>query len=189
MKKIYLLTVVAFFVTVISATAQRVLLHLPSNYEVTIDDRYYVNNETVNSISYGQHTVKLYQLRPGILGIGKRRVLVNTSFFEMRNNDVNIDVDQYGQLRIYESGNYNDRSGNNNNNNNYPNGEYGNGRNNSRGNCNNGNGYGPYNNPGRGHKYGLYKKHNNKHDKHERDDRDDDNDDDDNNHGRNNRDN
>ena len=170
MKKFYLLMVVALLVTAISASAQRVLLRIPSNYEVNIDGRYYVNNETVNSIGYGQHTVRLYQVRPGILGIGKRRTLVSTSSFAMRNNDVAIEVDQYGQLRINDYGYSNNQ---NRDRNNYPNDDYDNRKNNGRG-------YGPYNNPGRGHKYGLYKKNHDKHDKHDRRDRDDDDNDRDN---------
>jgi hypothetical protein len=164
MKKIYLLTAVALLVTVFSATAQRVILRLPANYDISIDDRYYVNNESINDIGYGQHTVKLYQVRPGIFGVGKRRTLVTTSSFSMRNNDVAIEVDQYGQMRIYETGNYNNQNGNNGSNNN--NGDYS---------CQkrNGKGYGPYNNPGRGNKYGLYKKQNGKHKKHDKHDRDD----------------
>ncbi|MGE5109053.1 MAG: hypothetical protein ACM3H8_16065 [Sphingobacteriales bacterium] len=174
MKKFYLLMVVALLVTAMSATAQRVLLRIPSNYEVNIDGRYYVNNETINSLGYGQHTVSLYQVRPGIWGIGKRRTLVSTSSFEMRNNDIAIEADQYGQLRINDYG----YSGNKNRNrNNYPNDDYDYRKNNGRGNGNNGNGYGPYNNPGRGHKYGLYKKHHNKHDRDSRRDWDDDDDD------------
>ena len=167
--------VVALMVTAISASAQRVLLRIPANYEVSIDNRYYVNNETVNSVGYGQHTVKLYEVRPGILGIGKKRTLVSASSFEMRNNDVSVEVDQYGQLRIYDSGYNNNNNNQNGNRNNSSNGDYG---------CrsNNGRGYGPYNNPGRGHKYGLYKKNHDKHDKHDRRDWDD-NDDDDNGRG------
>ncbi|MBI2729676.1 MAG: hypothetical protein HYX40_02795 [Sphingobacteriales bacterium] len=173
MKKIYLLLVAALFVTFISAEAQRVIVQLPSNYEVDIDGRYYSNNETVNNISYGQHTVRLYEVRPGLLGIGKRRQLVSTSTFDLRNNDVSIEVDRNGQLRIYDSGYNNNQNGNWNNGN--RNNNTGNGNNYQNGNGRgNGKGYGPYNNPDRGHKYGLYKK--NKNDRRDWNDDDDDHD-------------
>lgn len=179
--------VAALLVTAVSASAQRVFIRIPSNYEVSIDDRNYVNNETVNSIGYGQHTVKLFKQSTGIWGVIKRKVPVSTSSFEMRNNDVTIEADQYGQLRIYDSGYNNNQNGNGNN---YPNnGGYGNQNgngnnypNNGGNGCQRGNGkgYGPYNNPGRGHKYGLYKKD---HNKNERRDWNDNNDDDDHEHG------
>lgn len=152
MKKIYLLLAVALFAATLSVSAQRVILRIDNNYEVNIDGKYYGSNATVPTLSYGQHTVKLYQVQPGILGIGKRRSFVTSSNFEMRNNDVIIETDQNGQLRINEVGNNNNQTRTRDRNNN---GDYEYQKNSQK---RNGKGYGPYNNPGRGHKYGLYKK-------------------------------
>ena len=154
MKKIYLFIAVALTAATISTSGQSVILRLNNNYEVNIDGRFYSSNATVPSLSYGQHTVKLYEVQPGILGIGKKRTLVSTSGFELRNNDIIIEVDQYGKLRINEVGNYNSQNQNGDRNNNTVNGGYDNQRNTQK---QNGRGYGPYNNPGRGHKYGHYK--------------------------------
>jgi hypothetical protein len=155
MKKIYLFIVSTLFLGIISASAQRVILRVNNNYEVNIDGRYYEYNETVPALNYGTHTVKLYEVRPGFVGIGKKRTLVSSANFELRNNDVIIETDSYGQLRIYEEG-YNTRRQETIDRNGEPvdrdydrNDEY---------KTKNGKGYGPYNNPGRGHKYGLYKK-------------------------------
>jgi len=153
MKKIYLFIAVALFAATISASAQKVTLRLSNNYEVNIDGRYYDYNSTVPTLNYGMHTVKLYEVQPGFLGIGKKRNLVSTSSFELRNNDIVIETDQYGRLRINEVGNYDTQNQNRNRNIN-GNGDYGYQQ---RTQNNQGNGYGPYNNPGRGHKYGLYK--------------------------------
>ncbi|HLF47694.1 MAG TPA: hypothetical protein VI548_14795 [Chitinophagaceae bacterium] len=155
MKKFYFLLAVALFAATLSVSAQRVILRLNNNYEVNIDGRYYGSNATVPTLSYGQHTVKLYEVQPGILGIGKRRNLVSSSTFEMRDNDVLIETDQNGQLRINQVGNYNNSQTRNRDRNNNENGDYGYQKNTQQ---RNGKGYGPYNNPGRGHKYGLYKK-------------------------------
>ena len=153
MKKNLILIAAALLITGISATAQRVILRISSNHEVNIDGNYYDHNETVPALSNGTHTVKLYEVKPGFIGIGKKRTLLSSSNFELRNNDVIIETDQYGQLRINEVGNNNtsrrtsgDRS-------------YEGTTTQSR---KNGKGYGPYNNPGRGNKYGLYKNKKNK---------------------------
>lgn len=164
MKKIYLLLTIGLFVATISASAQNVILRLDDKYDVSIDGRNYANNSTISTLDYGQHTVNVYEVKKGFLGIGKKKELVSTSNFELRNNDVTIDVDQYGQLRINESGNYNtqnrrydrttDRSIDRDADRSYDRNEEKKGK-----------GYGPYNNPGKGNKYGLYKDKHNKADK------------------------
>ena len=164
MKKFYIFIAVVLFSATISAYGQQVILRFSKNYEVSIDGRYYEYNETVPTLNYGQHEIKLYEVEPGFLGLGKRRVLANTSSFELRNNDVIIEVDQNRRLRISQVGN-NNNTRNQQDNRNY---DRTNDRNGDYNNQQNGKGYGPYNNPGRGHKYCLYKKGNSK--KHDKDD-------------------
>ena len=149
MKKIYLLLAVGILAATISASAQNVVLRIDNNYDVSIDGRNYEGNATIPNLGDGHHTVNVYEVKPGFLGIGKKRTQVSSSGFELRNNDVTIDVDQNGQLRINEVGNsntqnrrYDDRNTN---------------RNYDQNDERNGKGYGPYNNPGKGNKYGLYK--------------------------------
>ena len=161
MKKIYLLLAVGILAATISASAQNVILRMDKNYGVSIDGRNIDDDITMPNLGAGHHTINVYKLSGGILGLGKKRTLVSTSSFELRNNDVTIDVDQYGQLRINEVGNYNtqdrrydertndrttDRTYDRNSDRSY-----------DRNDRKNGRGYGPYNNPGKGHKYGLYK--------------------------------
>jgi len=162
MKKNLILIAAALLISGISATAQRVILRISSNHEVNIDGNYYDYNETVPTLSSGTHTVKLYEVKPGFIGIGKKRTLLSSSNFELRNNDVIIETDQNGQLRINEVGNNNtsrrtsgDRSYEENTQN------------------RKGKGYGPYNNPGRGNKYGLYKNKKTKKDKNKQNRNDD----------------
>jgi hypothetical protein len=168
MKKLYAFIAVALFSATISAYGQQVILRFSKNYEVNIDGRYYEYNERVPTLNYGQHTAKLYEVEPGFLGLGKRRVLAHTANFELRNNDVIIEVDQNRKLRITQVGNKNTR--NQQDSRTY---DGTSDRNRDNDNQRNGRGYGPYNNPGRGHKYGHYKNGKNK--SHDRDDdRDDD---------------
>jgi hypothetical protein len=158
MKKIYLLLAVGILAATISASAQNVVLRMDNNYDVTIDGRKYQTSATISDLGYGRHTVHVYRLSGGILGIGKKKTLVSTSDFELRNNDVTIDVDQNGQLRINELGNYNtqnrryeDRRSDRDDDDRDRDRRY------DRNEEKNGRGYGPYNNPGKGNKYGLYK--------------------------------
>ena len=152
MKKIYLLLTIGLFAATMSATAQKVILRVDNNYDVSIDGRNYEGNATIPGLAAGGHTVNVYEVKKGFLGIGKKRTLVSTSNFDLRNNDVTIDVDQYGQARITEQGNYNtqnrrlDRTTDRN-----ADGSY------DRNAEKKGKGYGPHNNPGKGNKYGLYK--------------------------------
>ena len=158
MKKIYLLLTIGLFVATISASAQNVVLRLDDKYDVSIDGRNYANNSTISTLGQGQHTINVYEVKKGFLGIGKKKELVSTSNFELRNNDVTIDVDQYGQLRINESGNYNTQNRRYDRTTDPRNTDRTYDRNAEK----SGKGYGPYNNPGKGHKYGLYKDKNNK---------------------------
>ena len=149
MKKIYLLLAVGILAATISTSAQNVVLRMDNNYDVSIDGRNYEGNATIPNLGAGQHTINVYAVKPGFLGIGKKRTQVTSSSFELRNNDVTIDVDQNGQLRINQMGNsttQNRRYDERNTDGNYE-------QNDER----NGGGYGPYNNPGKGNKYGLYK--------------------------------
>jgi hypothetical protein len=149
MKKIYLLLAVGILAATISVSAQNVVLRIDNNYDVSIDGRNYEGNATIPNLGNGQHTVNVYEAKRGLFGIGKKKVLVSTSGFELRNNDVTIDVNQNGQLRINEVGNSNTQ--------NRRNDDRDRDRNYDRNDDRNGRGYGPYNNPGKGNKYGHYK--------------------------------
>ena len=101
MKKIILFA--AIVVGMMSAaSAQTVTVRMSGNQQVSIDGRFY-NSSTSIPLSYGRHTVKLYNVRPGF--IFSKRVLVSSSSFDLRNNNVTIYADQYGQLAINETGN------------------------------------------------------------------------------------
>lgn len=91
----------------VSAAARepQVILNSDNNYEVKIDGRTYSgNNTTIPNLGQGYHSVEVYQLSKGVFGIGKKRTQTSASGFELSNNDVYINVDQNGQLRINESG-------------------------------------------------------------------------------------
>ena len=167
MKKFTTLLIAAMVVLVASASAQqaRVILRSNTNYEVQVDGRTYDNTgtSTITDLPYGRHSVAVYQVvSKGIFGIGKKRNQLSFEQFDLRNNDVIIDVNQNGQVRVSENGNY----GNNNQRN--RNGGY---------NDNHGK-YGNSEGKGRGHKYGHYKNKNKQYSKGNNKHHDDDDDDD-----------
>ncbi len=168
MKKYVLFAVAALMAFTLKAAAPigQVTLRADKNYDVVIDGQSYRGNTTI-PMSQGYHQVQVYT-RGGF--IIKKRSLVSSSSFNLRNNDVLIDVDNNGQVHIFQDSysrtnrnrNYDDR--------NYDDRNY----KGSRG--DNGRGWGPYDNPGRGHKYGLYKNKNKNKKSHDKDwdDEDDD---------------
>jgi hypothetical protein len=161
MKKFTLFLLGGLLAFTISANAQQATLRIYKNYEVAIDGQYYSGNRTISNLSQGYHQIQVYH-KTGF--IAKTRKLVSSSSFNMRNSNVMIDVDQNGQLQIYQD------SYSNNNNGGYDNGNGDRTYDGTR--KGNGKGYGPYNNPGRGHKYGLYKNKNKKNKNHGRHDDD-----------------
>lgn len=98
---------VALLTATISASARNVILRLNDNYDVSIDGRYYQGNTTISDLDQGRHRVNVYKVSGGFLGIGKKRSLVSTSNFNLRNNDVVIDVNRNGEVRINKGNNYN----------------------------------------------------------------------------------
>lgn len=107
MKKISLFILSSLLAVVLFAAGRQpmVTVNTSNDYEVMIDGTYYKGNNTIPNLSQGTHSVQVYQAKRGLLG--KRRTLVSTSSFQVRDNDVKIFVDANGQLRINESGNSN----------------------------------------------------------------------------------
>ena len=93
MKKILTIILASFLGVAASASAiqPQVTLHTSNNYDVKIDNNFYNGNtSTIPDLVQGNHRVEVYQVKAGsgIFGIGKKRVLVSTSQFTLRNNDV-----------------------------------------------------------------------------------------------------
>lgn len=110
MKKLSVFILSSLFALTLSATGRQpqVTINTSNNYEVRIDGNTYNGNNTIPNLNQGTHAVQVYQVRKGLFG--KNRTLVSSSSFQLYNNDVNIFVDSNGQLRISESGNYNNNN-------------------------------------------------------------------------------
>jgi hypothetical protein len=85
-----------------------VIVNSSSDLEVRIDGNKYSKPETNNTnmiipnMTQGSHTLEVYRVSGGILGIGKKRDLLSRTSFNVGNNDITINIDQNGQARISE---------------------------------------------------------------------------------------
>ena len=106
MKKIFTL-IAATFLTVATFAADHrpsVSIRSRGNYEVVIDGRSYISRNGMMDLSNlrkGQHSIKVYELSRTFMFMKTKR-LVDASFFQLRNRDLDIYVDFRGQIRISE---------------------------------------------------------------------------------------
>ena len=74
-------------------------------YEIVIDGRtYFSNNRMMNieNLRNGRHTIQVYEMNKRSFSIFKRKQLVASKSFQLRNNDVKITIDRFGHLTIRE---------------------------------------------------------------------------------------
>jgi len=106
MKKIFTLALGLVLTVAMFAADRRpsVAVSSAKKFVVVIDGkRYFSHGNTINisSLFYGRHDVKVYKMKRGFFMNTKR--LVATSSFQLRNNDVKININRFGQLQISES--------------------------------------------------------------------------------------
>jgi len=105
MKKIFTLALGLMFTIAMFAADHRPTVSVTASrkYEIVIDGRHYrTNGNTINisTLFNGRHNVKVFEVRGGFFG-SKR--LISSSNFMLRNSDVQIKVDRFGQVQIRES--------------------------------------------------------------------------------------
>ncbi|HET9826224.1 MAG TPA: hypothetical protein VFP87_12880 [Chitinophagaceae bacterium] len=107
MKKIFTL-VLGLAITAAMFAADRrptVTITAPKRFDIVIDGRHdmgkYGNTVSISNLFNGRHGIQVFQMRPGFFA-GNRR-LVASSSFQLRNSDVQINVDRFGQLQIVQS--------------------------------------------------------------------------------------
>jgi len=111
MKKIFTL-IAATLLTVASFAADHrpvVTLKSRGNYQVVIDGQSFYTRDGIMDLSgirRGQHSIKVYEMNRGLgfggFSFGRFKRLVDASFFEVTNCDLNINIDFRGQIRIFE---------------------------------------------------------------------------------------
>ena|SRR5205814_8177217 len=106
MKKIFTLVLGLMLTVAMFAADRKPTLTVTSarRYQIVIDgERYFTNGNTINisNLFYGPHDIQVYKVRHGFF-ISSTRLVANSSF-ELRNSDVQINIDRFGQLQISES--------------------------------------------------------------------------------------
>lgn len=73
-------------------------------YEIVVDGRTYFSNDrmiSMNNLRKGRHTIQVYETKAGF-SFFKRKQLVASKSFQLRNNDVKITIDRLGNMNIME---------------------------------------------------------------------------------------
>lgn len=86
-------------------------------YEIVVDGRTYYSNGrmlNLNNLRNGRHTIQVYDMNNRGFSIFQRKHLVASRSFQLRNNDVKITINQFGQLSIAEKFGRDGRYGNDN---------------------------------------------------------------------------
>jgi len=105
MKKIFTLALGLMLTVAMFAADRRptVSITATKRYAIVIDGKqYFTNGNTINisSLFNGRHDVKVYKMKRGFF-MGRK--LVASSSFQLRNSDVKINIDRFGQLEVSES--------------------------------------------------------------------------------------
>ncbi|MEO7923160.1 MAG: hypothetical protein ABIR30_05735 [Chitinophagaceae bacterium] len=106
MKKIFTLFTGLLMAAALSAADHRPVVTVSSfrNYKIVIDGRTYFDNDMtfrLSNLQRGYHSIKVFEMqRRGYMGRYER--LVATSSFQVGRKDVNIRIDRFGNIRIYE---------------------------------------------------------------------------------------
>jgi len=75
-------------------------------YEIVVDGRtYFSNNRKMNieNLRNGRHTIQVYEMNSRGFSMFKRKQLLASKSFQLRNNDVKITIDRFGHLTITEN--------------------------------------------------------------------------------------
>jgi len=107
MKKIFtlmtgLLLTVAMFAADHRPTVTINSMGSARRFEVVIDGRTYANAGSMLSITNlrsGNHSIKVYETSRGF-SFFKRKQLVSSSLFQLRNQDIRITLDRFGNISI-----------------------------------------------------------------------------------------
>jgi hypothetical protein len=105
MKKIFTLAFGLMITAAILAADRRpdVTITSMKKYEVVIDGRSYLTTSRTMDLNLrsGRHSIQVYEANKSF-SIFKRKRMVASSSFELRNRDVKIMIDRFGQLNIAE---------------------------------------------------------------------------------------
>ena len=119
MKKIFTMCLGLVLTAAVFAADKRpdVTIISMKKYEIVVDGRtYYSNGRMLNldNLRNGRHTIQVYDMNNRGFSIFQRKRLVASRSFQLRNKDVKITINQFGQLSITEEFGRDGRYGNDN---------------------------------------------------------------------------
>jgi hypothetical protein len=107
MKKIFTMCLGLVLTAAVFAADRRpdVTIISMKKYEIVIDGKtYFSNNRMMNidNLRNGRHSIQVYDMSNRGFSIFQRKHLVTSRSFQLRNKDVKITIDRFGQLTITE---------------------------------------------------------------------------------------
>src|SRR4029079_1885402 len=108
MKKIFTLVLSSLFVVAAMAADRRPTVTIQSgkNYQIVIDGKSFSTSfggsMTVPYLSQGYHTIQVYSSMGRTFFMGRRSRMLDQSSFVLRNNDINIRIDMFGNISVKE---------------------------------------------------------------------------------------
>jgi len=108
MKKIFTMCLGLILTAAVFAADRKpdVTIISAKKYEIVVDGRtYFSNNRMINieNLRSGRHTIQVYEMNNRGFSIFKRKQMVASKSFQLRNNDVKITIDRFGHLTITEN--------------------------------------------------------------------------------------
>jgi hypothetical protein len=73
-------------------------------YQIVVDGKTYFSNNkmmSIDNLRNGRHTLQVFEMNQ-VFSIFKRKQLVSSKTFQLRNNDVRIMIDRFGNISITE---------------------------------------------------------------------------------------
>ncbi len=106
MKKIFTMCLGLILTAAVFAADKRpdVTIVSMKKYEIVVDGRTYFSNNkmiSIDNLRNGRHTIQVYESKQGF-SMFKRKQLVASKSFQLRNNDVKITIDRFGNMNITE---------------------------------------------------------------------------------------
>ena len=107
MKKIFTMCLGLALTAAVFAADRRpdVTIISMKKYEIVIDGKTYFSNSrmmNIDNLRNGRHSIQVYEMNNRGFSIFQRKHLVTSRSFQLRNNDVKITIDRFGQLTITE---------------------------------------------------------------------------------------
>jgi hypothetical protein len=106
MKKIFTMCLGLILTAAVFAADRKpdVTIVSAKKYEIVIDGKTYFSNNrmmSIDNLRKGRHSIKVYEMNRSF-SLFKKKQLVASKIFQLKNDDVKITIDRFGHLTIME---------------------------------------------------------------------------------------